>query len=98
MRDQTVWRWKPRTDGIRYVAESDPEVLCKLNGKPNIAAIARAAQIEKSALGRIFNGNRPWAGETVARKVARVAAEPRNIPLEEALSAIFEAVEVVVGS
>lgn len=105
MPSRSIPRWKPLPQGIRYVADSDPDALChgtgnragKPVGTPNMAAIARAACLSKGALNRVFDGTRPWAGGDTVLRVATVAAKAREIPLEEALCMIFEPVEFEVG-
>lgn len=83
--------------GIDYVVNSDPDALRKRNGHPNIAAIARAADISHSAFSRVVKGKRP-AGSGTVQRVSSVAAKARCISPEEAQHEIFAPLEDAVAA
>lgn len=93
MSTRPIARYKLRPHGLAFVVDSDPEALRLLNGKPNVAAVARAACLSVSAWNRVVTGKRPWAGYGTAERVSLVAAAARNITLAEAMDSIFERVE-----
>lgn len=98
MSTRPIPRFKLRPEGLDFVANSDPDSLRKRNGKPNVAAICRAAAINDGAFGRVVDGTRPWAGFGVAQRVSKVAAAARGISVDEALDLIFEPVEEPVAA
>lgn len=91
-------RYKLLPNGLDNIVDSDPETLRKGNGAPNVAAIARAADINKSALNRVVTGKRPWAGYGTVQRVSCVVAKARDISVEEAQRLIFEPVEDAVAA
>lgn len=93
MSTRAIPRYKLLPDGLDYVVDSDPDALRKTNGKPNVAAIARAASLNIAAWNRVVTGKRPWAGAGTVECVSNVAAKARGISVEEAQSMIFERME-----
>lgn len=85
---QPTPRWSFLPNGVAYVANSNPDELCHGDGKPNVAAIARASYLDKGALNRIVRRQRQAGSDTVLR-IARMTATARGITLDEALANIF---------
>lgn len=98
MSPRPIARYELLPDGLTYVVDSDPETLRLLNGRPNVAAVARAACLSVSAFNRVVTGKRPWAGYGTAERVSKVAAAARDIPLDEAMENIFKRVEEAVSA
>lgn len=93
MSTRPIARYELLPDGLTYVVDSDPKGLRMLNGKPNVSAVARAADLSVGAWHRVVTRKRPWAGQGTAERVSGVAAAARNIPLEEAMKNIFKRID-----